>query len=304
VQLKVLAGGRFPHQRLEDQRGLVQAIPVCRPDRRPDPEGARGDHPWTQELPVPDPRLRRRQLNDQNWRADSNYATYDIYAQHPEYFVPDTVGNLKRQLDNNKKVGETVNAAYFEVQPRVGKAQFDLGLRYEKTKTDARVADIRSAKEVTAAGLSTSTVPACSTSTATATYTTRHGEYDDWFLSGGAKYDFNKKLVGQLAFSQSILRPDYGNLGGVVAVDDTNLIVTVPNPLLKPEHSTKYFASLQYYLEPSGVIGISAYQLDVKDMQVTGITVNPEDVGYNPGDYAGYTFRSARTCRAPAPTRA
>jgi outer membrane receptor protein involved in Fe transport len=80
----------------------------------------------------------------------------------------------------------------------------------------------------------------------------------------------------------------------VVAVDDTNLIVTVPNSLLKPEHSTKYYASLQYYLEPSGVIGISAYQLDVQDMQVTGLTVNPEDVGYNPSDYAGYTFRSAQ----------
>ncbi|MGH1560706.1 hypothetical protein ACRAWD_29685 [Caulobacter segnis] len=36
-----------------------------------------------------------------------------------------------------------------------------------------------------------------------------------------------------------------------MAVDDASLFVTVPNPLLKPEHSTKYFASLQYYLEPS-----------------------------------------------------
>jgi iron complex outermembrane receptor protein len=147
---------------------------------------------------------------------------------------------------------------------------------------------------VTAAGLSTSTVAGLLYQYRNGTYTTRSGEYDDWFLSGGAKYDFNKKLVGQLAFSQSILRPDYGNLGGVVAVDDTNLIVTVPNSQLKPEHSTKYFASLQYYLEPSGVIGISAYQLDVQDMQVTGLTVNPEDVGYNPSDYAGYTFRSAQ----------
>ena len=103
-----------------------------------------------------------------------------------------------------------------------------------------------------------------------------------------------EKLVGQLAFSEAILRPDYGNLGGVVSVNDDTQIVTVPNPELKPEHSTKYFASLQYYLEPSGLVGLSYYKLDMKDMQVTGITVDPEDVGFNPDEYAGYTFRSAQ----------
>ncbi|WP_157632467.1 TonB-dependent receptor, partial [Bacillus cereus] len=68
----------------------------------------------------------------------------------------------------------------------------------------------------------------------------------------------------------------------------------VPNPLLKPEHSTKYFASLQYYLEPSGIIGLSYYRLDMKDMQVTGIEVDPAAVGFDPDEYAGYTFRSAQ----------
>jgi iron complex outermembrane receptor protein len=80
----------------------------------------------------------------------------------------------------------------------------------------------------------------------------------------------------------------------VVSVDDAAHIVTVPNPLLKPEHSTKYFASLQYFLEPSGIIGLSAYQLEVKDMQVTGYEfADPTQVGYSPDDYPGYTYRSA-----------
>jgi iron complex outermembrane receptor protein len=294
VQLKVLAGGTYRTNVWKTNEGSFKQFQYVGPTGDLTQKAPEAVIPWTKNYQFKILGFDAGNMNEQNWRADSNYGTYDIYAQHPEYFVPDTVGNVKRQLDNNKKVGETVNAAYFEVQPRVGKAQFDLGLRYEKTETDARVADIRSAKEVTAAGLSVSTVPGLLYQYRNGAYTTRHGEYDDWFLSGGAKYDFTKKLVGQLAFSQSILRPDYGNLGGVVAVDDTNLFVTVPNPLLKPEHSTKYFASLQYYLEPSGVIGISAYKLDVKDMQVTGITVNPEDVGYNPADYAGYTFRSAQ----------
>jgi iron complex outermembrane receptor protein len=294
VQVKVLAGGGVRTNVWKTNEGSYRQFQYVGPTGDLTQKAPEAYIPWTQKYQFKMLGFDAGNMNDQHWRADSNYAVYDIYKVHPEYFVPDTVGNLKRQLDNNKKVGEEVAAVYFEVQPRVGKAQFDLGLRYESTKTDARVADIRPAKDVTAAGLSTSTVAGLMYQYRNGTYTIRHGEYDDWFLSGGAKYDFTKKLVGQLAFSQSILRPDYGNLGGVVAVDDNNLIVTVPNTQLKPEHSTKYYASLQYFLEPSGVIGISAYQLDVKDMQVTGVTVDPEDVGYNPGDYAGYTFRSAQ----------
>ncbi|MET3663570.1 TonB-dependent receptor [Caulobacter sp. 1776] len=296
VQLKVLAGATYRTNVWKTNEGSYQQFQYVGPTGDLTQKAPEAVIPWTKNYAFQIHGFDAGNLNEQAWRADSNYAVYDIYKDHPDYFAPDVVGNLKRRLDNNKKVGEEVNAAYFEVQPRVGRARFDLGLRYEKTKTDARVADIRSSAELKAAGFDpkTPTVASLTYQYRNGTYSTRHGEYDDWFLSGGVKYDFTKKLVGQLAFSQSILRPDYGNLGGVVAVDDTNLFVTVPNPLLKPEHSTKYFASLQYYLEPSGVIGVSAYRLDIKDMQVTGITVNPEDVGYNPVDYAGYTFRSAQ----------
>ncbi|RAK52742.1 outer membrane beta-barrel protein [Phenylobacterium deserti] len=250
--------------------------------------------PWTRNYDFSIHGFDAGNMNAQNWRADSNYAVYDIYQAHPEYFVPDTVGNLKRLLDNNKRIEERVEAAYLEGQTRLGRAAFDLGLRYERTRTEARVADIRPAREVTAAGLSTSTVQGLLYQYRNGTYSARKGEYADWFLSGGVKYDFSRRLVGQLAFSQSILRPDYGNLGGVVSVDDNNLIVSVPNPELKPEHSTKYYASLQYYLEPSGIVALSYYVLDMKDMQVTGLTVDPAEVGYSAEDYAGYTFRSAQ----------
>jgi len=233
-------------------------------------------------------------MNDQHWRADNNYATYDIYRAHPEYFVPDTVGNLKRKLDNNKRIQEDIDAAYVEAETRLGDARFDFGVRYEKTDTAARIANIRPASEVTAAGLSVDTVEGLLYQYNNGTYSTRNGEYDDWFVSGGIKYDFSERLTGQLAFSRAILRPDYGNLGGVVVVNDDTRIVSVPNPELKPEHSTKYFASLQYYLEPSGIVGLSYYKLDMKDMQITGIAVDPESVGFGADEYPGYTFRSAQ----------
>jgi TonB-dependent receptor len=250
--------------------------------------------PWTQNYQFEIVGFDAGNMNDQNWRADNNYVVYDLYKEHPEYFVPDTVGNLKRKLDNDKRIQEQIDAAYVEAETRVGDARFDLGLRYEKTRTAARIANIRPASEVAAAGLSVNTVEGLLYQYNNGEYSKRRGDYDDWFLSGGIKYDFTEKLVGQLAFSQSILRPDYGNLGGVVSVNDDTQIVTVPNSQLAPEHSTKYFTNLQYFLEPSGIVGLLYYRLDIKDMQVTGITVNPEDVGFGPDEYAGYTFRSAQ----------
>lgn len=241
-------------------------------------------------------------ITAQNWRADSNYATYDIFQQHPEYFTPDTNGNLTRQLQNNKKISEEIGSGYLEGQTRLGRARFDLGLRYEKTKTAALVADVRPDKEVVAAGYATNTVAGILYKYHNGEQTTRHGEYDNWFLSGGFKFDFTKKLVGQLAFSDSILRPDYANLGGVTTVNDSTQIVTVPNPELKPERSRKYYAGLQYFLEPSGVVGVSYYKLDVKDLQQTGFTVDPEDVGYSASDYPGYTFVSAQNAPGTSTT--
>src|SRR5690606_26921005 len=114
--------------------------------------------PWTEHYQFGFLNLDAGNVDSQGWRADNNYAMYEIYKAHPDWFVPDTVGNLKRVFDNNKRVRETVNAAYVEGQTRWGDARFDLGLRYEQTETEARTAVIRPASEVEAAGLSTSTV--------------------------------------------------------------------------------------------------------------------------------------------------
>jgi iron complex outermembrane receptor protein len=231
-------------------------------------------------------------FNAQHWRADSNYGTWSLFQQHPEYFVADTVGNLTRQYQNDHRVRETITSGYLEVQGQLDKLKADFGVRYEGTHEGALVAQVRTAAEVKAAGYSTSTVAGVNYQYHDGQQLWKTGDYGDWFLSGGLKYDFNRHLVAQFAFSQSLLRPDYGNLGGAISVNDTTQMVTVPNPLLKPEHATKYYVSLQYYLEPSGIIAASAYRLDVKDMQVTGVTIDPASAGYSETDYSGYTYVS------------
>lgn len=238
-------------------------------------------------------------FNDLNWRSDSNYATYDLFVSNPEYFQADTVGNLQRMLSSHTDVDERVDAAYVEFQGNAGNARYDLGVRYEKTSTDALVIEPRSESEMIAAGypVSSSGVP---TTADGMLYYYRNGQkgsrsnsYDDFFLSGGLKYDFTDQLVGQLSFSESILRPDYANLGGTVSINEDNQTVTTPNTQLKPERSTKYFAGLNYYFEPAGTVGASYYRLDMKDMQVTGIEIDAVTAGFDPTAYDGWTFRSA-----------
>lgn len=255
-------------------------------------------------------------FNAQNWRADSNYGTYQLFQQHPEYFQKNDAGNLQRLLANTKGMQEQVTSAYLEAQTRYQRARFDFGVRYERTATNTKIWDVRPARDVIAAGftvIGTAGQPgqvATSTGAPAAGFAStpagiiyqynngkqgrRHGSYDDFFLSGGMKYDFTRKLVGQIAFSDAILRPDYGNVAGATTVNDTASTVTVPNARLKPEHSSKYYAGLQYYLEPSGVVGVSFYRLKLEDMQITGQTfANPEEVGYNASDYPGYRYISA-----------
>ena len=316
LPVKLLTGGGGRTNSWNSNEGGYQAYTFVGPTGTQ----AQATVPYTQNYQFKILGFDAGNFNDQNWRADSNYGTYDLFVQHPEYFQKNDAGNLQRLLANTKGLQEKIEAAYVEAQTRYQRARFDFGLRYEKTSTDTKIWDVRPAKDVVAAGytvigsaaqiaadpthyVATSTgAPAAGFASTPAgvvyQYNSgkqgrRHGDYDDWFLSGGAKYDFTRKLVGQLAFSNSILRPDYGNIAGATTVNDTALTVTVPNAQLKPEHSTKFYAGLHYYLEPSGVVGLSFYRLKLEDMQVTGRTfTNPESVGYSSSDYPGYTYIS------------
>lgn len=309
LPLKLLAGGGIRDNSWNSSEGGYRAFTFVGPTGTQ----AQAVVPYTQGYQFKILGFDAGNFNSQNWRADSNYGTYQLYQQHPEYFLANGAGNLQRQLANTKGLAEEIDSLYLEGQTRFEKARFDFGARYEKTSEDTKIWNVHPKADVIAAGytvIGTAGQPgqvATSTGAPAAGFAStpqgilyqynngkqsiRHGSYDNYFLSGGLKYDFLKNLVGQLAFSDAILRGDYGNLAGATTVNDTNLSVTVPNANLKPEKSTKYFAGLQYYFEPSGSLGVSFYRLRLKDMQVTGQTIaNPQDAGFSASDYPGYNF--------------
>ncbi len=230
---------------------------------------------------------------DQNWRADDTYGMYRLYREHPEYFLPNTITNFTNRLTGSRAVKEQIDSAYVEGNGRWQQLRLNGGLRYERSRTVGKIWDPLPDAAVRAAGYTANTIPFVLYKYRNGERSTRYGDYDNLFLSGGAKYSFTRQLIGQLSASESILRPNYDNLAGITSINDTNQTVTVPNPGLQPELSRKTFASLQYYFEPAGMIGISAYRLDVKNQLSARTTISAEQAGFaNDPEYSAYTFLS------------
>jgi iron complex outermembrane recepter protein len=218
-------------------------------------------------------------------------AMLDLYRQHPEYFVENEYGNFVIVNTTGRAVKEQVDARYIEGNTRWKRLRLNLGVREERTRTVGRTFDLLPTAEVRAAGYTANTIPFVTYQYRNFEKRNKYGGYTNLFFSGGAKYALTKNLNLQLAGSQSIGRPSYNNLAGVIVINDTNLTVQVPNPALKPETSDKYFASVQYFVEPAGTVSVSAYQLDVKNMGTSNTEISAEEAGYGDDpEYVGYRF--------------
>jgi TonB-dependent receptor len=216
---------------------------------------------------------------------------YDLYRAHPEYFTENEFNNFLIQNTTSRAVKEQVDARYAEFNTRWKGLRLNAGVRHERTRTVGRNFDLIPTALVRAAGFTPNTIPFVTYQYRNFEKRNKYGGYDNTFFSGGAKYSLLRNLVLQVAASQSIGRPDYNNLAGAITVDETNQIVRIPNPDLKPETSDKYFASVQYYIEPAGTVSVSAYQLNVENMGTSNTEISADAAGYGEDpEYVGYTF--------------
>lgn len=236
-------------------------------------------------------------IAQQGWRYPDRAALYSIYAAHPGYFTPDTVGNYTRFLQRLRKIDERIKAGYIDGTVNWRRLRFESGLRYEGTETNSKTLDPipdtvikRDRPDLVA-----NTIPYVNYKYRNGQMASRKGSYDNLFLSNSAKYHVLANLDAQVAFSQTIERPNLDNLAGITSINETTLVVTVPNPELKPEKSNKYYTGLQYYIEPGGVLSVSGYILDVTNQLEGRETVTRDEAGYSDDPaYAGYTFQQYR----------
>src|SRR5690606_30717600 len=105
------------------------------------------------------------------------------------------------------------------------------------------------------------------------------------------KYRFADNFMAIAGYNQSIMRADYGNLTGVLTVNDETMIGNIPNPDLKPEHGDNYYARLEYYFKSAGILSAGVFRRDITDLHFQRSQVPAEELGLE-ADYPGYLFTS------------
>jgi iron complex outermembrane recepter protein len=228
---------------------------------------------------------------------------FALTQSNPAYFTTteaQAAANLESVLGSNQDLEEQIRAGYILGNTRVGKWQLQAGVRYETAETTSKVIqrlpDAENPFAVTnASGVKVAPNP-LTVNFIRARYSlprsTTSGDYSNVFPSASATYTFNDHLVAKFGYHKAIGRPDLDSLGGVWEIDEINQEISVPSANLKPEHSDKVSALLEYYFEPAGVASVHVFHSNLDGAIIRTPYVTADQFGY--GDdpvYKDYLFR-------------
>ena len=217
-----------------------------------------------------------------DWQNPANYPTG--HANYPSDFTSDLGGSVPgniwyytpgqlAQIDgqfanrdavtrfnwqNIYKVKEKVTAAYLQANFSGERWSGNLGGRWVRTEENINY-NTSNPEQYTVAGPITG-------SAFGNYYKSKYDHtYSKFLPSANFKYSFTDDLIGRLAASQTMTRPDYSALAGSVSLDDLTHTGSGGNPQLKPIVSTNFDASLEWYFAPRGLLSAGAYYMDLKD---------------------------------------
>jgi len=123
---------------------------------------------------------------------------------------------------------------------------------------------------------------------------TNKGSYDKLFPSIHFTYDFTKSLKARASWSTSFGRPSFGNLVPAATINDAARTVRINNPALEPQYAKNIDLSLEYYMNPAGLVSVGYFKKDIVDYIATrdiGIVGAGANNGFD-GDYESYTLQS------------
>lgn len=232
-----------------------------------------------------------------------------LFHSNPEYFERRLVtaeNHYSANYVRNTKFKETIPAAYLQANTRVGRWQFQGGLRWEKTTTRSREPDPLRASEVRAAGFPVnnstqraSTIEGIDYQFGSRPRIERKGEYENWFPSVAAKFRLSERFNIDFGYGRAISRPPINQLSGIWTYsedpdDPTAGTIRVPNPNLKPEKSTKFVAGLSYFFGSVGSLSLSLTQNDIKNLRISE-DFTAEEFGITDPAFQNYTVVSTRS---------
>jgi iron complex outermembrane receptor protein len=87
------------------------------------------------------------------------------------------------------------------------------------------------------------------------------------------RYEIDKGLIFRSGVGKSMGRPNYNELAGAVALNNTTLLGTSGNPRLKPITSTNVDANLAWYFQPRAYASVGVFNSKLKDYVKAGASV-------------------------------
>jgi len=165
---------------------------------------------------------------------------------------------------------EKATAAYLMANFEGAQWSGNAGIRFVKTKEDVTVN----------VGLPNCPVQAACPGAPDGTITTSafgsfykqvvSNTYNDTLPSANLRWDLGRNMVGRLAATRVMSRPDFSALGGSITADDITLTGNGGNPNLKPIVSNNFDASWEWYFAPRALVSVAAFYMDLDNYVAFG----------------------------------
>ncbi|MES2692089.1 MAG: TonB-dependent receptor, partial [Verrucomicrobiota bacterium] len=201
-------------------------------------------------------------------------AVWRTFSERPEWFAPE--GTSVTVAPNDSKILENVFGAYVQGRAQIGRLNAITGVRFEKTEIEAagRYTDARNPN--------TNRVQ-------------RQNAYHDYFPSVLLRYNLLRNLTARASVTTGAARPNMQDLYPTTTVSYNATTgfgtVTQNDPGLRPQQSTAYDVSLEYYFEPAGLISVGFFRKDIKNflVRMSDEIEFGSDNGFD-GDFGGFTL--------------
>ncbi len=244
----------------------------------------------------------------------SNQNLWDVYESHPGYFTENLATSYIQEAARSRYAEESIYSAYLRGDTKFMNGRLKLvgGVRAEQTnvRTEGRLIDPTLNFQRDSAGNvirdpSTNTPRPITTNALEAARLTNvdrglhaEKEYLRWFPSLNATFNINENLIARAGHYWSVGRPDFDQYGGNVTLPNTenppgpNNRITLNNAGIKAWSARTNRVALEYYFEPGGLVSLSGFHRDYKNMFGQAVMRStPEFLslyGLNPAIYGEY----------------
>ncbi len=166
----------------------------------------------------------------------------------------------------------------------------NVGVRLVQTKEDVLV-NVAIPGDVCAALEPCPSVPGAITTSAFGSFYQRSVKhtYDDVLPSANFRWDLSEDLVGRVALSRTLARPDFSALGGALTADDTTNTGNGGNPDLEPIVANNFEGALEWYYSPRSLLSAGIFVIDL-DSYVSFGTYQTELLNIRTGQFETYTI--------------